>query len=172
MNMKKTLVAMLLAVICLPSFAQDRTVTGKVTDAKDGSPLVAASVAVKGTKKGVSTSSDGTFSLKVSATENTVVVSFLNYASKEVSIAGQNNINVSLTQNSEQLGDVVVIGYGSVRKKDLTGSVTNVSAKDFVKGQLTSPEQLIAGKVAGVQITSNGGAPGAGSTIPIRGSAP
>ena len=171
MNMKKTLVALLLAVICLPAFAQDRTVTGKVTDAKDGSPLVAASVVVKGTNKGVSTSSDGTFSLKVAGTENTVVVSFLNYASKEVSIAGQTNINVALTQNSDQLGDVVVIGYGSVRKKDLTGSVANVSAKDFVKGQLTSPEQLIAGKVAGVQITSNGGAPGSGSTIRIRGGA-
>ena len=171
MNMKKTLVALLLAVICLPAFAQDRTVTGKVTDAKDGSPLVAASVVVKGTTKGVSTSSDGTFSLKVTGTENTVVVSFLNYAAKEVSIAGQTNINVALTQNSDQLSDVVVIGYGSVRKKDLTGSVANISSKDFVKGQLTSPEQLIAGKVAGVQITSNGGAPGAGSTIRIRGGA-
>ena len=167
--MKKTLVALLVAVICLPTFAQDRTVTGKVTDSKDGSPLVAASVVVKGTKKGVSTSSDGTFSLKVAGTENTVVVTFLNYASKEVSIAGQTNISITLTQNLEQLGDVVLIGYGSVRKKDLTGSVANVSSKDFVKGQLTSPEQLIAGKVAGVQITSNGGAPGSGSTIRIRG---
>ena len=169
--MKKTLVAMLLAVICLPAFAQERTVTGKVTDAKDGSPLVAASVVVKGTKKGVSTSADGTFSLKVASTENTVVVSFLNYAAKEVSIAGQTNVNVALTQNSDQLSDVVVIGYGSARKKDLTGSVVNISSKDFVKGQITSPEQLIAGKVAGVQITSNGGAPGSGSTIRIRGGA-
>ena len=171
MNMKKTLVAMLLAVICLPAFAQDRTVTGKVTDAKDGSPLVAASVVVKGTKKGVSTSADGTFTLKVSSSDNTVIVSFLNYATKEVSIKGQSAINVALTQNADQLGDVVVIGYGSVRKKDLTGSVANVSSKDFVQGQLTSPEQLIAGKVAGVQITSNGGAPGSGSTIRIRGGA-
>jgi iron complex outermembrane receptor protein len=95
----------------------------------------------------------------------------LNYAAKEVSIAGQTNVNVALTQNSDQLGDVVVIGYGSVRKKDLTGSVASISSKDFVKGQLTSPEQLIAGKVAGVQITSNGGAPGSGSTIRIRGGA-
>jgi iron complex outermembrane receptor protein len=109
--------------------------------------------------------------LKVAGTENTVVVSFLNYAAKEVSIAGQTNISVSLTQNSDQLSDVVVIGYGSVRKKDLTGSVVNISSKDFVKGQITSPEQLIAGKVAGVQITSNGGAPGSGSTIRIRGGA-
>jgi len=171
MNMKKTLVAMLLAVICLPAFAQERTVTGKVTDAKDGSPLVAASVVVKGTKKGASTSADGTFSLKVTGTENTVVVSFLNYAAKEVSIADQSNVNVALTQNSDQLSDVVVIGYGSARKKDLTGSVVNISSKDFVKGQITSPEQLIAGKVAGVQITSNGGAPGSGSTIRIRGGA-
>jgi len=169
--MKKTLVALLLAVICLPAFAQDRTVTGKVTDAKDGSPLVAASVVVKGTKKGISTSADGTYTLKVSSSDNTVIVSFLNYATKEVSIKGQSTINVALTQNADQLGDVVVIGYGSVRKKDLTGSVSSVSSKDFVQGQLSSPEQLIAGKVAGVQITSNGGAPGSGSTIRIRGGA-
>ena len=171
MNMKKTLVALLLAALSLPTFAQDRTVTGKVTDAKDGSPLVAASVVVKGTKKGTSTSSDGTFTLKVSGTENTVVVSYLNYATKEVSITGQSQLNIALSATTEQLGDVVVIGYGTVRKKDLTGSVVSITSKDFVKGQNTSPEQLIAGKVAGVQIISNGGAPGAGSTIRIRGGA-
>ena len=171
MNMKKTLVALLLAVFCLPAFAQDRTVTGKVTDAKDGSPLVAASVAVKGTAKGASTANDGTFTLKVPASAKTLVVTFLNYASKEVSIEGTNNINVALTQTTDQLGDVVVIGYGTARKKDLTGSVVSVTSKDFVKGQNTSAEQLIAGKVAGVQITSNGGAPGAGSTIRVRGGA-
>jgi iron complex outermembrane receptor protein len=169
--MKKTLVALLLAVFCLPAFAQDRTVTGKVTDAKDGAPLVAASVAVKGTAKGASTANDGTFTLKVPASAKTLVVTFLNYASKEVSIEGTNNINVALTQTTDQLGDVVVIGYGTARKKDLTGSVVSVTSKDFVKGQNTSAEQLIAGKVAGVQITSNGGAPGAGSTIRIRGGA-
>ena len=131
MNMKKTLVALLLAVICLPTFAQDRTVTGKVTDAKDGSPLVAASVVVKGTKKGTSTGADGTFTLKVSASDNTLVVSFLNYASKELSIKGQSTFNVTLSQTSDQLNEVVVIGYGSVRKKDLTGSVANITSKDF-----------------------------------------
>jgi hypothetical protein len=104
MNMKKTLVALLLAVFCLPAFAQDRTVTGKVTDAKDGSPLVAASVSVKGTSKGTSTASDGTFTLKVAASAKTLVVSYLNFASKEVSIEGTNNINVALTQTTDQLG--------------------------------------------------------------------
>ena len=171
MNMKKTLVALLLAVICLPTFAQDRTVTGKVTDAKDGSPLVAASVVVKGTKKGTSTGADGTFTLKVSASDNTLVVSFLNYASKELSIKGQSTFNVTLSQTSDQLNEVVVIGYGSVRKKDLTGSVANITSKDFNTGVVATPEQLIAGKVAGVSITSNSGAPGAGSTIRIRGGA-
>ena len=169
--MKKTLVALLLAVICLPTFAQDRTVTGKVTDAKDGSPLVAASVVVKGTKKGTSTGADGTFTLKVSASDNTLVVSFLNYASKELSIKGQSTFNVTLSQTSDQLNEVVVIGYGSVRKKDLTGSVANITSKDFNTGVVATPEQLIAGKVAGVSITSNSGAPGAGSTIRIRGGA-
>jgi iron complex outermembrane receptor protein len=169
--MKKTLVALLLAAICMPAFAQDRTVTGKVTDAKDGSPLVAASVVVKGTKKGASTNNDGTFTIRVSATENTVVVSYLNYATKEVSIKGLSQLNVALSASTDQLGDVVVIGYGTARKKDLTGSVVNVTAKDFNTGVVSTPEQLISGKVAGVSIISNGGAPGSGSTIRIRGGA-
>ena len=171
MNMKKTLVAMLLAVICLPTFAQDRTVTGKVTDSKDGSPLVAASVVVKGTKKGTTTGNDGTFSLKVATTDNTLVVSTLNYATNEVSIKGLNTVNVTLTSSIDQLNEVVVIGYGTVRKKDLTGSVANITSKDFNTGVVSSPEQLIVGKVAGVSITSNNGAPGSGSTIRIRGGA-
>ena len=171
MNIKKTLVALLLTVACLPTFAQDRMVTGKVTDAKDGSPLVAATVVVKGTKKGTSTAADGTFTLKVAATDKSVVVSILNYATREVSIEGQKTVNIAMTQSAEQLNDVVVIGYGSARKKDLTGSVVNITSKDFNAGVISTPEQLIAGKVAGVSITSNSGAPGAGSTIRIRGGA-
>jgi len=171
MNIKKTLVALLLTVACLPTFAQDRMVTGKVTDAKDGSPLVAATVVVKGTKKGTSTAADGTFTLKVAATDKSVVVSILNYATREVSIEGQKTVNIAMTQSADQLNDVVVIGYGSARKKDLTGSVVNITSKDFNAGVISTPEQLIAGKVAGVSITSNGGAPGAGSTIRIRGGA-
>jgi len=171
MNIKKTLVVLLFAIIGISASAQDRTVTGKVTDAKDGAPLVAASVAVKGTNKGTTTSADGTFSINVASNQTTLVVTFLNYATKEVQIAGKNSINVALSQSADQLSEVVVIGYGSVRKKDLTGSVATISSKDFNTGAITTPEQLIAGKVAGVSIISNNGAPGSGSTIRIRGGA-
>jgi iron complex outermembrane receptor protein len=169
--MKKTLVAMLFAIISISVFAQDRTVTGKVTDAKDGAPLVAASVTVKGSKKGTTTAADGTYSIKVSAGSSTLVISSLNYTTKEATIDSKNVVNVSLSPASDQLNDVVVIGYGTARKKDLTGSVVNVSSKDFNSGAISTPEQLIAGKVAGVSITSNSGAPGSGSTIRIRGGA-
>jgi iron complex outermembrane receptor protein len=171
MNIKKTLVVTLFAIIGISVSAQDRTVTGKVTDAKDGAPLVAASVTVKGTNKGTTTAADGTFSINVASNQTTLVVTFLNYATKEVQIAGKNSINVALSQSADQLSEVVVIGYGSVRKKDLTGSVATISSKDFNTGAITTPEQLIAGKVAGVSIISNNGAPGSGSTIRIRGGA-
>jgi iron complex outermembrane receptor protein len=171
MNIKKTLVVLLFAIIGISASAQDRTVTGKVTDEKNGAPLVAASVTVKGTNKGTTTAADGTFSINVASNQTTLVVTFLNYATKEVQIAGKNSINVALSQSADQLSEVVVIGYGSVRKKDLTGSVATISSKDFNTGAITTPEQLIAGKVAGVSIISNNGAPGSGSTIRIRGGA-
>ena len=171
MNIKKTLVVTLFAIIGISVSAQDRTVTGKVTDEKNGAPLVAASVAVKGTNKGTTTAADGTFSINVASNQTTLVVTLLNYATKEVQIAGKSNIIVALSQSTDQLSDVVVIGYGSVRKKDLTGSVSTVTSKDFNTGAITTPEQLIAGKVAGVSIISNNGAPGSGSTIRIRGGA-
>jgi iron complex outermembrane receptor protein len=171
MNIKKTLVVLLFAIIGISASAQDRTVTGKVTDEKNGAPLVAASVTVKGTNKGTTTAADGTFSINVASNQTTLVVTFLNYATKELQIAGKNSINVALSQSADQLSEVVVIGYGSVRKKDLTGSVATISSKDFNTGAITTPEQLIAGKVAGVSIISNNGAPGSGSTIRIRGGA-
>jgi len=171
MNMKKTLVVLLFAFIGISVSAQDRTVTGKVTDAKDGAPLVAASVTVKGSTNGTATAKDGTFTLKVASNVTTLVISYLNYTTKEVVLDSKNTVNVALSQTSDLLNEVVVIGYGSVRKKDLTGSVSTVSAKDFNTGAISTPEQLIAGKVAGVSIISNSGAPGSGSTIRIRGGA-
>lgn len=171
MNMKKTLAVLLFAITSISVFAQERTVTGKVTDAKDGAPLVAASITSKGSNRGTTTAGNGTFSIKVSPSTTTLVISYLNYTTKEVTIGANNVVNVALNQSTEQLGDVVVIGYGSVKKKDLTGSVVNVSSKDFNSGAISTPEQLIAGKVAGVSITSNNGAPGSGSTIRIRGGA-
>lgn len=151
-------------------WAQDRVVSGKVTDSKDGSPVVGASVSPKGQAGGTTTGNDGTFSLRLPSSVTKIVVSSVGFASQEVD-AASGVIAVSLVSTQTNLNEVVVVGYGTTRKKDLTGAVASVSSRDFVKGALQTPEQLIAGKVAGVQITSNSGAPGAGSTIRIRGGA-
>jgi iron complex outermembrane receptor protein len=148
--------------------AQQKKVEGRVLDNVSGTPLAGASVAVKGTEIGVLTNATGQFSLSVPENANQLTISFSGYANQDVNI-GSGKLEIRLSVASSSLADVVVIGYGSARKKDLTGSVATLSSKDFVKGALTTPEQLIQGKVAGVQITSNSGAPGAGSTIRIRG---
>ena len=101
----------------------------------------------------------------------TLIVSSVGFGTQEISIEGKTSIDVSLVVTSTTLNEVVVTGYGTVRRKDLTGSIATVSSKDFVKGPITSPEQLINGKVAGVQITAPSGAPGAGGRILIRGGA-
>jgi TonB-dependent starch-binding outer membrane protein SusC len=152
------------------SFAQDRVITGRVTDST-GNGLAGVTVTAKGTRTATQTSNDGSFRLTVPSTINAVIFSSVGFATREVSITSGVPLNVSLSGAGSSLNEVVVIGYGTSRKKDLTGAVTNITAKDFNKGAITTPEQLIAGKVAGVQITSNGGAPGSGSTIRIRGGA-
>lgn len=150
--------------------AQTRTVTGKVTDSKDGSPVAGASVQPVGARGGTTTGSDGTFSLSVATGVNTLLISFVGFEAQRVPIEGKSNVDISLVISAgANLDEVVVTGYGSSKKRDLTGSITSVKAKDFNKGVVTSPDQLIQGKVAGLQITSNNGQPGAGATIRIRG---
>lgn len=152
----------------ITSSAQQKTVEGKVLDNVSGTPLVGASVSVKGSENGVLTNATGQFSISVPSGATQLTISYSGYATTDVDISS-GKLVVKLAVTSSSLADVVVIGYGTTRKKDLTGSVATLSTKDFVKGALTTPEQLIQGKVAGVQITSNSGAPGAGSTIRIRG---
>jgi len=156
-------------VFSLVSFAQQKKVTGKVTDATDGSPVEGASVMVKSTKTGTTTAADGTFTINAPANATTLLISSVNYAQKEVPIGSGNTVIVTLTPTSASLNEVVVVGYGTQQKKDLTGSIVTVTAKDFQKGSITTPEQMIAGKVPGVSIISNSGQPGSGSTIRIRG---
>ena len=150
--------------------AQQKTITGKITDSKDGSPLVGASVTVKGTGTGTQTKADGSFSLTVPANANTLVISSVGYVTQEVNIAGQTSADVLMVASGTSLNEIVVVGYGSVRKRDLTGSVASVQAKDFVKGPVTNPDQLLIGKVAGLQIINSSGQPGAATIVKIRGS--
>ncbi|NBA85447.1 SusC/RagA family TonB-linked outer membrane protein [Emticicia sp. CRIBPO] len=149
------------------AFAQ-RTVKGKVSDSVDGSGMPGVTVQVKGELTGTQTDINGEYQIMAKETA-TLVFSFIGKISQEIVVGNQSVINVTLADNAQTLGEVVVIGYGSQKKKDLTGSIVSVSSEDFVKGQITTPEQLVSGKLAGVQITSNGGAPGSGSTIRIRG---
>ena len=174
MTRKRLLVwVMGLCLLLSPVFtwAQDRVVSGKITDSKDGSPISGASIIPKGKSGGTTSAADGSFSLSLSNSVNSIIVSSVGYVGQEISVNGKSIFSISLTASQTNLNEVVVVGYGSTRKKDLTGAVASISTKDFVKGALQTPEQLIAGKVAGVQITSNSGAPGSGSTIRIRGGA-
>jgi iron complex outermembrane receptor protein len=148
-----------------------KTVTGRITDSRDGSGVPGVTIVVKGTNVGTQTAPDGSFTIAVPANSKALAISAVGYASQDVSINNQSSVNISLQTATSTLTDVVVIGYGSVRKKDVTGSIGQVSSKDFQKGNIVTPEQLIAGKLPGVQVTSNGGAPGSGSTIRIRGGA-
>jgi TonB-dependent starch-binding outer membrane protein SusC len=169
--MKATGLTLVLLVLANFVFAQTKTVTGRVTDGKDGSPVPNASVNIKGTDRGTTTDAAGNFRLTVDGNSAVLVISSVGFGRQEVTVGTQTEIPVVLTATSGNLNEVVVVGYGTQRKKDLTGAIAVVSAKDFVKGALQTPEQLISGKVAGVQITPNNGAPGSGSRIRIRGGA-
>lgn len=167
---KRSLLLVALFVIgCLQLMAQTRTIKGEVTDAQNGEALIGATVMVEGEKGGTVTDFDGNFSLQVSSSAKKIKVSYIGYIDKVLSVS--DNMKVKLESDSKALADVVVIGYGTARKSDLTGSVATVKSKDFNKGLVSSPEQLINGKVSGVQIMSNSGSASAGSTIRVRGGA-
>ena len=148
--------------------AQERMITGKVTDSDNGEPMPGVTVVVKGTTNGTITTPSGTYSVNASASD-VLIYSFIGYKSQEVAVANQSSIDIVLESDVVGMEEVVVIGYGVTKKKDLTGSIQTVSAKDFNQGAITSPQQLLNGKVAGVQITDGGGAPGSKSTIRVRG---
>jgi TonB-linked SusC/RagA family outer membrane protein len=176
--MKKTYlikyVFLLFFVISAASaFAQTNVISGKVYD-ETNQTLPGAVVTIKGTQKSTGTDANGSFRLTgVASGTVTVEFSFVGYTTidKVVSVSGNVTVNASLKPTTNDLNEVVVIGYGTEKKKDLTGSIATVTAKDFNTGDVTTPEQLIQGKVAGVSIISNDGSPGSGSQILIRGGA-
>ncbi|QKG56591.1 SusC/RagA family TonB-linked outer membrane protein [Hymenobacter sp. BRD128] len=153
----------------LAGYAQTaREVSGKVTD-NTGTGLPGVTVLVTGTSVGASTGADGSFRLQVPATATSLTVSFVGYAKQTVDITGRNTVTIALKDDAQALSDVVVVGYGTVKKSDLTGAVSALNPKDFNKGTFTSPDQLIQGRASGVQVTQNSGQPGGASTIRIRG---
>jgi iron complex outermembrane receptor protein len=146
----------------------DKLVSGKVTDAASGKPLSGATVSIKGTNNSTTTNVDGFFSINVKDNSVTLVFTYVGYISKEVPVGGNSTIDVALNIASAQLAEVV-IGYGTQSKKDVTGSVKSLQPDDFNKGIINSPEQLLQGKVAGVNVTSANGEPGAVQSITVRG---
>jgi len=151
----------------LSSFAQD-VVSGKVTDAADGSSIPGVSIAVKGTTGGSQTDANGTY--KVNAGSNaTLVFSFVGYASKEVAVGGKSVVNVSLTADNKSLEEVVVVGYGTQKRREISGTVTSLGARDFNAGVVTNPLAAAQGKVAGLVITQASGDPNARPTVRLRG---
>lgn len=161
-------VTVLLLFVTTAGWSQTKTVTGKVTSSEDGSEIPGVNIVEKGTSNGTITSVDGTYSLSVGE-DAVLVFSFVGYAPQEVSIAGRTTADIVLQGDVTSLTEVVVIGYGEIKKRDVTGSVASVKADDFNAGMIASPEQLILGKAAGVQITSSSGEPGAGVNVRIRG---
>ena len=155
-----------LTVLCTGmTYAQE--ITGKVSDASG--PLPGANVLVKGTSNSVQTDFDGRFTLRNVSSDAILVFSYIGLKTQEVSASGKSVINVTLKDDSAELKEVVVIGYGSVKKKDATGAVDQIGAKNFDNVSSPSPAQLLRGKVAGVQVTQSSGEPGAGVAIRVRG---
>jgi len=150
------------------ALAQGRNVSGKVTSSDDGSGVPGVNILEKGTSNGTVSDADGNY--RISVGDNaTLVFSFVGYATQEVAVGAQSTVNVTMASDVQALAEVVVIGYGTQEAKDVTGTLVSLKSESFNPGVIISPEQLMQGKVAGVQITSNSGEPGAMNTIRIRG---
>ncbi|SHN30476.1 TonB-dependent receptor [Chitinophaga sp. CF418] len=177
--MKRTRFASFAFLLCFVlmsffTYAQSGSISGKVTD-ETGQPIPGATVFIKGTSKNATADAQGNFTITGVTAGNIVVVArIMGYETFELPVNASDKtapLTFQLKADTKGLNEIVVVGYGTQKKSDLTGAIAVVSTKDFNKGPLSSPEQLITGKVPGVQITSNGGAPGAGSTIRVRGGA-
>ena len=161
--------ALLCCIFLSPQvFAQQKTITGKVVNSKDNTPLDLATVSVKGTKVAVTTAANGEFSISVPSGKNTLVISSVGFAAEEISIANKSSVEVSLKESTSSLNEVVVTGYSAQRKKDITGSVSVVNVKELVANPGSNVESLLQGKAAGVTVGTSG-VPGAGASIRIRG---
>ncbi len=146
-----------------------QTIQGKITDANTGSPLSGATISVKGTNTSTSSDATGNYSVSVANDAAVLVVSFVGYTTQELPVQGKTTVNFLLVPASGDLTQVVVVGYGTQNKKDVTGAVKSVKSEAFNRGIINSPEQLLQGKVAGVNVTSASGEPGGSMGITIRG---
>ncbi|MEO5996857.1 MAG: TonB-dependent receptor [Chitinophagaceae bacterium] len=169
--MKKVLLlSFLLCFISSLTWAQTRQVTGQVTNNETGEKMNGASITLKGSSKGTTTDADGMFSINVPATGTPVlVIKSIGFASQDVAVTGQNNLQVKLTLDTKTMDDVVVVGYGERRKRDVTGALSSVQSKDIVRANPVQAAKAIQGQVAGATVTKASNRPGAGYSITIRG---
>ena len=158
---------LLALILVIGLYAQEASVKGVVLDETD-TPLIGATIQVKGTSTGAITDIDGNFTLKTKK-GNTLAISYIGYKTQEIKYTGQSSINIKMVPDNQSLEEVVVVGYGAMKRSDLTGSVSSVSMKDIEGFQSSSIAGALGGQVAGVQITSTDGTPGAGFSINIRG---
>ncbi|MBC7902951.1 MAG: SusC/RagA family TonB-linked outer membrane protein, partial [Gemmatimonadaceae bacterium] len=160
---------LLLLTITTSAFSQSKTISGKVTDKRDNKGLAGVSVIVKGTSTGTTTDNTGNYSISVPSSESTLVFSFTGLGTLEIPVGNQTTVNADMTPNSAGLDEVVVIGYGTNRKSDLTGSVGTVKAAQLLERPSPSLNEAIAGRIPGVQVNTNSGRPGGQTNVRIRG---
>ncbi len=166
--LKAFMLCQILLLMAIASQAQTKTITGKILDEK-GNPIVGASIVVKGGTTGTTTDATGHYRLVAPAGTTTVVVSYVGYAPQDIDVTSSTDVSISLKPDNSSLSDVVVIGYGTARKKDLTGAISQISSKDFTTGNLSNPAQLFQGKIPGVVVTVPGGDPNGPVSIRLRG---
>lgn len=165
--LKKTVLLLLVSVWPALGWAQV-TVSGKVTE-EGGQPLPGVTIIEKGSTTGTTTQTDGTYSFRVTSSQAVLVFSFVGYTSEEIAVGNKSTINAVLLPDTKQLGEIVVVGYGTQQKKDLTGSVASVTAKDIQRLPVARLDQALQGQVAGLQISTTSGAPGGNASILVRG---
>ena len=164
---KSILIILLLIAATIQAFSQ-KSVQGVVTD-KNGLPLIGVNILVKGASKGTITDLDGKFNIPGVKSADVLVFRYLGFETQELKVAAQQKINVTLEVSNVQLQEMVVVGYGTSRKIDLTGSVASIDVQDLSKTATTNFDQALAGRVSGVQVTSTDGTPGEALNIVIRG---
>jgi TonB-dependent starch-binding outer membrane protein SusC len=167
LKLKSTIVLMMCMFFWSAYTFSQRTITGVVTDADNGEPLIGVNILVVGTSTGTISDIDGTYSIALEPGATQLQFSYTGYSTQTITVGAANVLDVTLRAGAV-LNEVVVIGYGTVKREDATGSVSTVDTKNFNRGAITGPQELLAGKIAGVQITTDG-TPGGGAQIRIRG---
>lgn len=168
-RIKKLSIFVILLLVYSTGYSQDNVVTGQIIDGIDGLPLIGASIVIKGTTTGTVTDFDGNYTLTVNSLNDTLIYSYIGYLAEEVSVDGRNVINMPLTLDASEIDEIVVVGYGTQKKGDLTGAVSIVTAKDLERANANSMSKALQGRAAGVTVMSTTGQPGADMNIRIRG---